>query len=186
VCAIALGLSFLGVSPGDAQLRKGSPGQEGGVQAIQPIIPPMPDLVVASVKATVACAANGTVTATIIATAKNQSAKTTADLTKIPGKVLVEIEWWSPIGWVKPSPPPPASLKLVGPNALKPGESWTVTAKISNIPTYDKKALAKGYGPNAPMQHGFRATVDPLSSVNEANEGNNSQAVFQDDPCLKQ
>lgn len=168
-----------------AQARKPSPGQEGGLQPTQPVVPAefLPDLVVASAKATATCTAKGSVTAKIEATVKNQSPKGPADLTKVPWQIVVEVtKWWSTSG-EGPLDPTKGSVKTVkpqqgGPKVLKPGESWTTVLEIANMPPFKT-------GLQNPGTYGFTVRADPLKGIGESNEANNDLIVYAKDPCFK-
>jgi hypothetical protein len=177
--ATLLGLGFLCAAPAGAQLGK-PPG--GGFQGTQPVVPKefIPDLVISSVKATATCTDHGTVTAKIVATVKNQSPKGTADLSKVPWNIVVEVtSWTSTTGsgnlekeakTVKP--------QAGGPKTLKPGESWNATLEIAGIPKFKTSIKKQG-------QYSFLVRADPMSVVGESDEKNNDKPAYVMDPCFK-
>jgi hypothetical protein len=186
VLLLLVGSSVLCAATVDAQGRQPS-GQGSPAMPIRPAPPPdaLPDLVV-SAKATVVCAPQGTVTATIVATVKNQGAKAIADLSKIPWQIIVEGHWGftGGEGFLEKKAGGTVKPQLGGPKTLKPGESWVGTLKILGIPKMDvAKAKAGGH---LSSQFALWAIVDPLKGVAESNETNNTSAtVYFPDPCYK-
>jgi CARDB protein len=183
VAAILIGLGLVPVSAASAQDRKPKPGQQGPVKATQPLVPAewVPDLVITSAKATTVCTAKGTVTATIVATVKNQSPKGTVDVSKVPMQIIVEVAKWSSTGVtsaVLETGPPTIKPQAGGPATLKPGETWTATLDIAGMPKFTKSG-------NKPGQYGFLVKADPLNAVAESDEKNNDLNVFAFDPCFK-
>jgi hypothetical protein len=177
--AVGVGVSCAAVSA--AQTRK--PVTNAPVKAVQPTVPPewLPDLVVVSADATAVCTAKGTVTATVVAKVRNQGSKGTADLSKTPFHIVVEVsEWWSTSGPINLEQPPGQTIKpqVGGPTTLKPGESWTGTLVIAGMPKFKKNPT------NAP-QYGFVVRADPLKAVAEADESNNEKLAYAPDPCAK-
>lgn len=181
---VILGLSLLCMPPVTAQLRKQGPGQEGPLKApTQPIGPPelLPDLVVASAVVTMKCQADGTRSATIVATVKNQSAKGTADLSKVPWQIIVEADWGWGSGGLKP---PTVKPQAGGPKTLKSGESWKATLTIAGIKPPTQQT--PGSGP-AVESYNIQVIADPLKGVVESNENNNDKVehVNLDKDCLQ-
>jgi CARDB len=180
VSAILMGLCLLGASPVLAQ----STVQQVPQRQVEPIIPPewKPDLVVTSAKVTTVCTAQGTATAKIVATIKNQSPKGTADLSKAVWQIIVEVtSWWSTgVTGVGLENPGKQTVKpqIGGPKTLKPGQSWTGTLTIVGIPKFEK-------GGTKPGQYGFEVRADPQKAVAESNEANNELLTYAFDPCFK-
>jgi hypothetical protein len=183
VRAIVVGMGLACAWPAGGQTRK--PGQQGPVKAVQPTVPKewLPDLVVTSAEASAMCTPQGTVTATVIATVKNQSPKGTADLSKVPFQIVLEVsKWWSTTSGTGADleQPPGSTVKpqAGGPQSLKPGESWTGKLSIAGIPRFKK-------GPTKPGQYGFNVKADPSNAVAEGDEANNEKVTFAFDPCFK-
>lgn len=179
--AFILGVGVAGAWPAAAQTRKPAPNSP--VKAVQPTVPPewLPDLVISSAEATAVCTAQGTVTATVVAKVKNQGQKGTADLSKTPFHVVVDVsEWWSTSGPINLEGPPGQTVKpqAGGPAVLKPGESWAGTLVIAGMPKFKKNPTSK-------PQYGFVVRADPLKAVAEADEGNNEKMAYVFDPCAK-
>ena len=93
--AVLLGLTLLCAVPAAGQAQRPAPGQGGPLAKPGAQLAPeyLPDLVVTSVKVTMKCAANGRLTADLLATVKNQSPKGTADLSKVTWNILLEATW---------------------------------------------------------------------------------------------
>src|SRR5262245_4258270 len=161
-----------------AYSQTGSAGQRGPSTPGPPRIA-LPDLTITSVKATTACA-NGTVTATIVATVKNGAQNGLADLSKIPFAIVMDASWGSTVGSgsLDQTPPlNPVKPQLGGPKMLKPGETWTGTMTITGIPRF------KAGAPKT-ARYSFVVNADPLKGVAETDEKNNgSTPVYASDPC---
>jgi hypothetical protein len=178
VATILIGLNLLYASPVSAQTVQQVP------QTQAPIILPAefrPDLVVTVAgNPKAVCTAQGTVTVNIVATVKNQSPKGTADLSKIPWHIIVEVtKWWdakvNKAGFENPGKQT-VKPQVGGPAVLKPGQSFTVTLTVAGLPKFKKGNLTG--------QYGFHVTADPLKGVLESNEGNNQTTTLVWDPCL--
>jgi len=180
VTAILIGLCLLGGSPVLAQ----STGQQGPQRQVEPIIPPewKPDLVVASAKVTTVCTAQGTVTANIVATIKNQSSKGTADLSKVPWHIIAEARWWpqSSSSYLENPSKQTVKPQAGGPTTLKPGQTWTAKLAIVGLPKY-KTNLGNTVAGN----YVFEVKADPLKAVAEGNENNNTVMTVAPDACFK-
>jgi hypothetical protein len=176
---ITIGVGVAGAWPA-AQTRK--PATNAPVKAVQPTVPPewLPDLVIFSAEATAVCTAQGTVTTTVVAKVKNQGQKGTADLSKTPFHIIVEVSNWAstsgPIN-LEQAPGPTVKPQGGGPAVLKPGESWGGTLVIAGMPKFKKNATH--------TQYGFVVRADPLKAVAEADEGNNEKMAYVLDPCAK-
>lgn len=184
VSTTLVGIGLLCASPGLAQ----STSQQVPQRQIESVIPPeyKPDLVIISAKATTVCTAQGTVTAKIIAVVKNQSAKGTADLSKVPMHIILKLWTWYPANGANQleKKPPPTILPAVGgPAILKPGQSWTGKLDILGITKYKKNP--GNTAPGAAPIYGFVVRADPQNAVPESNENNNSSNFFAPDPCFK-
>lgn len=158
--------------------QTGSTGQRGPSRPTPPKIA-LPDLTITAVKATTTCA-NGTVTATIVATVKNGDQNGLADLSKIPFAIVMDANWGSTVGAgsLDGAPPlKPVKPQSGGPKTLKPGETWTGTMTITGVPRF------KAGAPKT-AKYVFTVNADPLKGVAETDEKNNgSTPVYASDPC---
>ena len=180
VSSVLIGLCLLGGSPVLAQTTD----RTGPQTQIQPILPPewKPDLVVTSATATTVCTAQGTVTANIVATIKNHSAKGTADLSKVPWHIIAEARWWSQASSSYLENPSKQTVKpqVGGPTMLKPGQTWLAKFTILGIPKYKSKL-----GNTVAGNYVFEVKADPLKGVAEGNENNNTVMTTAPDACFK-
>lgn len=180
VSAILMGLSLLCGSPVLAQ----STVQQVPQRQIESVLPPewKPDLAITSVKITTVCTAQGTVTANIAATIKNQSAKGTADLSKVPWHIIAEAMWWPAhsVTYLEKQSQTTIKPQVGGPTILKPGQTWNAKLTILGIPKYKTNL-----GNAAPINYYFEVKIDPLNGVAESNEGNNKQMKTAPDACFK-
>jgi len=180
VSAILMGLSLLCASPVSAQTTD----RTGPQTQIQPILPPEwhPDLVILSATATMVCTAQGTVKAKIVAVVKNQSPKGTADMSKIPMQIIVDLRAWGPgsgTQWLVKWPVVTIMPAAGGPTTLKPGQTWKATLEVLGIPKYKTKK-----GNTVPGDYIFWVRADPVGGVKESNEKNNEKKVVAADPCF--
>lgn len=150
-----------------------------------PLAPPpefLPDLVVSAASVTMQCLPGG-LTATIVATVKNQSPKGTADLSKIPWQIILEADWGftGGEGFLEKSSVMTVKPQVGGPKTLKPGDSWTGTLTITGIPKVNV-AEAKKAGKTA-SEYVFKVTADPGNGVAETDEKNNVKLIYHKNPC---
>lgn len=151
-----------------------------------PIIPvdAFPDLVISAMKGSAVCTPQGTITATIEATVKNQG-KTTADLSKITWQIILSGDWWAASDnnkkYLETYPPPQTVKPYVGnPMKLAYNESWTGKMTIAGITKF--KSIK---GVTEPGPYVLQATADPYKQIAESNEKNNDKRVTVKDPCFK-
>lgn len=180
ISAILTGLCALCQTPASAQ----STTQQIPQRQIESVIPPeyKPDLMITSMNITTVCTAQGTVTANIAATIKNQSAKGTADLSKIPWHIIAEAMWWPAysVTYLENQSKTTIKPQVGGPTTLKPGQTWNAKLTILGIPKYKTNL-----GNAAPIIYHFEVKIDPLNGVAESNEGNNKWMKTAPDACFK-
>jgi|RhiMetdeSRZDD1v2_1073273.scaffolds.fasta_scaffold233760_4 hypothetical protein len=174
-------LLALGVASAQPALAQSSTLPPGG-----PITPPaaFPDLVVTSVKGSMVCTPQGTITATIEATLKNQG-QVPADLSTIPFLIVLSGDWWAVSDnnakYLEKYPPPKTDKAYAnGPTKLAANQSITRTMTIAGITKY--KSI-KGF--TQPGLYVLQASADPNKMVVESNEKNNDTRVSVKDPCFK-
>jgi hypothetical protein len=176
--AMLLALGFASAQPALAQSSTTPPGG--------PLTPPdaLPDLVVTSMKASAVCTPQGTITANIEATVKNQG-KTTADLSKVAWQIILAADWWAVSDnnakYLEKYPPPQTVKPYVGnPMKLAYNQSWTGHMTIVGITKYK---TIKGF--TQPGLYVLQATADPNKAIAESNEKNNDKRINIKDPCFK-
>jgi hypothetical protein len=156
--------------------------QSGTITTPPKIITPpaaLPDLVIADMKTTPVCNANGTTTANVKVTVANLSPRATADLSKVTWQIVVAASWWAvnPETLLKSPPPAVVEPKAGGPMAFKPGQTWTTTLTVVGIPAMKKNVKTPG-------MHGIAVRVDPSNGVAESDEMNNHREDLFFDPCF--
>lgn len=178
LAALLLALAFATAQPVFAQSSTTPPGG--------PLTPPdaFPDLVVSSMKASAVCTPQGTITANIEATVKNQG-KTAADLSKVAWQIILAADWWAVSDnnakYLEKYPPPQTVKPYVGgPMKLAYNQTWTGKMTIVGITRY--KTIK---GITQPGSYVIQATADPNKAIVESNEKNNDTRVSMKDPCFK-
>lgn len=176
--AILLALGFASAQPAFAQSSTTPPGG--------PLTPPdaFADLVVTSVKAKMTCTPQGTITAGIEATVKNQG-KTTADLSNVAWQIVLSADWWAVSDdnkkYLEKYPPAQTVKPYVGgPLKLAYNQSWTGKMTIVGITKY--KSIK---GITQPGLYVLQASADPNKAIAESNEKNNDTRISVKDPCFK-
>ena len=175
--ALLLALTFAWAQPAFAQ----STTPPGG-----PLTPPdaLPDLVISSIKGSAVCTPQGTITATIEATVKNQG-KATANLSNIAWQIILSGTWVAISDdnskYLEKYPPPQTVTPYAGgPMTLAYNETWPGKMTIAGITKF--KPLK---GATQPATYVLWAHADPNKLIGESNEKNNDKSVSVKDPCFK-
>jgi hypothetical protein len=175
---LSLALCLAGAQPAFAQSSTTPPS--GPIMAVDAL----PDLVISSMKGSAVCTPQGTITATIEATVKNQG-KSTADLSKVTWQIILAGYWAATSDnnakYLEKYPPPQTVTPYVGgPMKLAYNQTWTGTMTIAGITKYKSIKGITGGGPYV-----LSATADPNKHIAESNEKNNDKRVTVKDPCFK-
>jgi hypothetical protein len=175
--ALTLALGLAWTQPAFAQSSTMPPGG--------PLIPAaLSDLVISAIKGSAVCTPQGTITATIQATVKNQG-QSAADLTKIAWQIIMAGDWWAVSDDNKKylvTYPPAQTVKPYagGPMKLAPNQTWSGKLTIAGITRF--KTIK---GITQPGTYVLQATADPNKRIPETNEKNNDARVSVKDPCFK-
>ena len=176
--ALLLALGFASAQPAFAQSSTTPPS--GPIMAVDAL----PDLVISSMKGSAVCTPQGTITATIEATVKNQG-KSTADLSKVTWQIILAADWWAVSDnnakYLEKYPPPQTVRPYVGgPMKLAYNQTWTGKMTIAGITKFKSIKGITEAGPYV-----LSATADPNKHIAESNEKNNDRRVTVKDPCFK-
>lgn len=173
MCAGSVGMLFLSGTTVGAQ---NTPAPPGPVMAVQPAVPKyaLPDLVITFMSVEASCTPQGTVTAKMHATVKNQGTIGIANFSANLFYVSLKGSWFLGGGQI-PYMDKPVSPQAGGPKTLKPGETWSTTFSFTGIPKH-LTATAGNY-------FGFRVDADPAQIVAESDETNNGVYKYVFDPC---